>query len=167
MNAIEKPDIIIPRQFARLLDSDWREAAVHGGRGSLKSGTVARILLTRAATKRGRCGCFREFQNSIDDSVHALLKGIVEEYRLPSFKVTDKKIINTVTGYDFVFKGLHGVTVQSIKSIEGMTEAWGLVMAIIGPRHPSSPQRARRRRRRPGKPAHLPSARRAGRWPGT
>lgn len=119
-----KPDIIIPRQFARLLDTDWREAAIHGGRGSLKSGTVARILLMRASTKRGRCGCFREFQNSIDDSVHSLFRGIIEEHQLPNFKITDKKIINTVTGYDFVFKGLHGVTVQSIKSIEGMTEAW-------------------------------------------
>src|SRR5690606_1014637 len=32
-------------------------------------------------------------------------------------------IVNTATGYDFIFKGLRN-NIQSIKSIEGMTEAW-------------------------------------------
>lgn len=115
--------IQIPAEYARLLDTDWREAAVHGGRGSLKSHTVARVLLIRAMSKNGRAGCFREFQNSIADSSHSLLKNLIEEYELPDFKVTKDSIINTDTGYDFIFKGLRN-NVQSIKSIEGMTEAW-------------------------------------------
>lgn len=117
------PDILIPAEFARLFDTDWREAAIYGGRGGLKSHTVARVLLIRAMQKRGRAGCFREYQNSISDSSHALLKGLIEEYKLPDFKVTEKSIVNTKTGYDFIFRGLHN-NVQSVKSIEGMTEAW-------------------------------------------
>lgn len=116
-------DLLIPSEFARLLSPDWREAAIYGGRDSLKSGTVARVLLIRAMQKRGRCGCFREFQNSIADSSHSLLKGIIEQYELPYFKVTNDSILNTRTGYDFIFRGLHN-NIQSIKSIEGMTEAW-------------------------------------------
>lgn len=116
-------EIQIPSEFARLFDTDWREAAIYGGRGSLKSHTVARVLLIRAMQKPGRAGCFREFQNSIADSSHSLLKNLIEEYELPNFKVTNDSIVNTATGYDFIFKGLRN-NVQSIKSIEGMTEAW-------------------------------------------
>lgn len=116
-------EILIPSEFARLLDIDWREAGIHGGRNSLKSGTVARVLLIRAMSKRGRAGCFREFQNSIADSSHALLTNIIQDYKLPNFKITKDAIINARTGYDFIFRGLHN-NVQSIKSIEGMTEAW-------------------------------------------
>lgn len=116
-------ELQIPSEFARLLDSDWREAAIHGGRGSLKSHTVARVLLIRAMTKNGRAGCFREFQNSIADSSHALLKGLIEQYELPYFVITKDSIRNERTGYDFIFRGMHN-NIQSIKSIEGMTEAW-------------------------------------------
>jgi len=116
-------EILIPAEYARLFDTDWREAAIHGGRGSLKSHTVGRILLIRAMQKKGLCGCFREYQNSISDSSHALLKSLIEEYNLPYFKVTNDSIINTKTGYSFIFKGLRN-NIQSVKSIEGMTEAW-------------------------------------------
>lgn len=123
MTQHKRKEILIPSEFARLLDSDWREAAIYGGRGSMKSHSVARVLLIRAMMKNGLCGCFREFQNSIADSSHSLLKGLIEEYELPNFKITNDSIVNTKTGYSFIFKGLRN-NVQSIKSIEGMTEAW-------------------------------------------
>jgi len=118
-----KNDVLIPSEYARLFDTDWREAAIYGGRCSLKSGTVARILLIRASNKRGRCGCFREYQNSITDSSYSLLKDVIEDCHLPNFRITNDSIINTKTGYDFIFRGLHN-NIQSVKSIEGMTEAW-------------------------------------------
>ena len=123
MNDQKTPDILIPSEYARLFDTDWREAAIYGGRASLKSHTVARILLIRAMSKNGLAGCFREYQNSIADSSHALLKDLIELYNLPYFEVTKDSIRNTKTGYSFIFRGLHN-NVQSIKSIEGMTEAW-------------------------------------------
>lgn len=116
-------EILIPREFARLLDSDWREAAVWGGRYSLKSMTVANILLTRAINKKLRIGCFREYQNSIADSSHQLLKDIVDKKNLNMFKVTDNSIVNTINGSEFLFKGLHH-NIQSVKSIEGIDIAW-------------------------------------------
>ena len=58
----------IPSEFKRLFDDDWREAAIYGGRFSLKSHTVARYLLIQARLQKTRIGCFREYQNSISDS---------------------------------------------------------------------------------------------------
>lgn len=119
----KQKEIIIPIEFKRLFDKDWREAAVYGGRYSLKSHTVARILLIRARQSKIRVACFREFQNSIAESSHQLLKDLINKYELTDFKVTDKSIINTVNGSDFIFKGLHN-NEQSIKSTEGIDIAW-------------------------------------------
>ena len=116
-------EILIPTEYRRLFDTDWREAAVYGGRYSLKSHTVARVLLIRARQEKKRVACFREFQNSIAESSHQLLADLIDQYELKEFKVTDNAIINTLNGSDFLFKGLHH-NEQSIKSIEGIDLAW-------------------------------------------
>lgn len=113
----------IPKEFSRLFDKDWREAAVWGGRFSLKSHTVARILLVRARMSKIRVACFREFQNSIADSSHQLLADLIKQYELNEFQVIDNSILNKINGSDFIFKGLHR-NEQSIKSIEGIDIAW-------------------------------------------
>ncbi len=115
--------IEIPIEFKRLFDRDWREAAVYGGRFSLKSHTVARFLLIRARQEKTRVGCFREMQNSIAESSHQLLKDLIDKYKLKEFEVTENSIVNRINGSDFLFKGLHR-NEQSIKSIEGIDIAW-------------------------------------------
>lgn len=115
--------IEIPKEFKRLFDKDWREAAVYGGRYSLKSHTVARVLLIKGRQEKIRIGCFREFQNSISESSHQLLSDLITKYELNDYEVSDKAIVNKVTGTDFLFKGLWNNT-QSIKSIEGIDIAW-------------------------------------------
>ena len=115
--------ITIPNEFKRLFDHDWREAAVYGGRYSLKSHTVARTLLIRAREKKMRVGCFREFQNSISESSHQLLSDLIKQYKLYDFTVTDRAIVNRINGSDFLFKGLWN-NEQTIKSIEGIDIAW-------------------------------------------
>lgn len=115
--------IEIPSEFKRLFDKDWREAAVYGGRYSLKSHTVARYLLIRARQEKTRIGCFREFQNSIAESSHQLLADLINQYNLHDFEVTDKAIVNKINGSDFLFKGLHR-NEQNIKSTEGIDIAW-------------------------------------------
>lgn len=117
-------EILIPSEFARLLDRDWREAIVEGGRYSLKSHTVGRICLIRAMQAKTRILCGREFQNSINESVHQLLADLIEYYGLSMFEVTRDSIINRLNGSDFIFKGVRHNT-QSIKSIEGIDIFWG------------------------------------------
>lgn len=120
---MSQPIIEIPVEYKRLFDTDWREAAIYGGRFSLKSHTVARYLLIRARQALTRIGCFREFQNSISESSHQLLADLIRSYNLAEFKVTDKAIYNEITRSEFLFKGLHH-NEQSIKSIEGLDIAW-------------------------------------------
>jgi phage terminase large subunit len=86
-------EIQIPIEFKRLFDPDYREAAIYGGRGSLKSHTVARTLLIRARKDKLRVACFREYQNSISESSHQLLVDLISQYKLNDFQVTDKAII--------------------------------------------------------------------------
>lgn len=118
-----KKIIQIPVEYKRLFDKDWREAAVYGGRYSLKSHTVARTVLLRARMAKTRVACFREFQNSIAESSFQLLVDIINKYELHDFQATNNSIINTVNGSDFLFKGLWN-NEQSIKSIEGIDLAW-------------------------------------------
>src|SRR3990167_8833473 len=115
--------IEIPWEFKRLFDRDWREAAVYGGRFSLKSHTVARFLLIRARQEKTRVACFREFQNSISESSYQLLADLIKQYELTDFEVTNNSIVNTINGSDFLFRGLWN-NEQSIKSIEGIDIAW-------------------------------------------
>jgi len=122
---MEKKKIIIqiPNEFKRLFDSDWREAAIYGGRYSLKSHTVARCLLIKARMKKTRVACFREFQNSIAESSYQLLLDLIKKYDMRDFRATHNSIENTLNGSDFLFKGLWN-NEQSIKSIEGIDIAW-------------------------------------------
>lgn len=115
--------IEIPIEYKRLFDKDWREAAIYGGRYSLKSHTVARALLIKARQSKIRVACFREFQNSIADSSYQLLADLIKQYELNDFELTKNSIINKINGSDFIFKGLWN-NEQSIKSIEGIDIAW-------------------------------------------
>lgn len=120
---MENKTIEIPIEYKGLFDTTWREAAIYGGRFSLKSHTVARYLLIRARQGKTRIGCFREFQNSITESSHQLLADLIKLYDMRDFEVTNNAIINRLNGSDFIFKGLYQ-NEQSIKSIEGIDIAW-------------------------------------------
>lgn len=115
--------IEIPEEYKELFSDWWREAAIYGGRYSLKSHTVARYLLIRARQNKTRVACFREFQNSISESSYQLLCDLIKQYGLNDFDVTNNSIINKLNGSDFLFKGLWN-NEQSIKSIEGIDIAW-------------------------------------------
>lgn len=95
-----------------------------GGRGGAKSWAVADYLIARAMVGRERIGCFREFQNSIKDSVLQLLKDRIEALGVQRFFTsTQTSVYCLTTGSEFLFKGLrHNAT--EIKSTEGITIAW-------------------------------------------
>lgn len=113
----------IPVEYKPLFEPGWREAAIYGGRYSLKSHTVARYLLIRARMAKTRVACFREFQNSINESSYQLLADLIKHFKLTEFEITNNSIVNKLNGSDFLFKGLwHNE--QSIKSIEGIDIAW-------------------------------------------
>ena len=66
----------------------------------------------------------REVQNSIKDSVYKLLADRIEFYNLTDYKISETKIINTITGTSFIFKGLKEQNANNIKSLEGIDIVW-------------------------------------------
>ena len=77
-----------------------------------------------ACEKRHRILCTREFQNSINESVyHTLKEQIINIGFLESNFEVQKNTIVSLTGSEFIFKGLRH-NVDSIKSMEGITRVW-------------------------------------------
>jgi len=107
----------IPRKLLPLVKKKKRFKVIIGGRGSGKSHTVADICLMDAQTKGIKTGCFREFQNSISDSVYSLLSDEIERLDLKGFDIQNNVILNN--GQDsFTFKGM-ARNPESIKSMHG------------------------------------------------
>lgn len=96
---------------------------LYGGRGGSRSWSFARIGLYRAMQKPIRILCAREYQTSIKESVHHLLRKQIEMLGLEwQFKITDRSITG-VNGSEFIFKGLKNDP-RSIKSTEGINICW-------------------------------------------
>jgi len=121
----KKPDVglDVPGAF-RGLYRNHRYKVFYGGRGSSKSWTIARVLLSLAYTSKVRVLCVREFQTSIADSVHKLLSDQIEALGLGSFfAITKNSILCPLTGSEFLFKGLRR-NINEIKSTEGIDICW-------------------------------------------
>lgn len=113
-------------QFPEKLECLFRPSrykVMYGGRGGAKSWGVARALLILAAQKPLRILCAREFQNSITESVHALLSDQIKAMGLDGFFEIQNTTIIGKNGSAFYFAGLrHNIT--KIKSFEGVDIVW-------------------------------------------
>ena len=116
-------------KFADLLSKRARYKVYWGGRGSGKSWQIAEALIRRAMLGTERILCCREYQNSIADSSHKLLKDTIARLGVGAlFRVTATSIKCPTTGTEFIFKGLTGSNnksaAESVKSTEGITICW-------------------------------------------
>lgn len=101
----------------------YRYLAIHGGRGSGKSRSLATVLVVKAAQSPIRILCTREVQKSIKDSVKRLLDDEIDRLGWRSgFKSTDTEIRGQ-NGSLFIFAGL-AHNIDSIKSMEGIDICW-------------------------------------------
>ncbi|EPO3205342.1 phage terminase large subunit, partial [Shigella flexneri] len=65
-----------------------------------------------------------QIQNKIEESVYTLLKIQIDRFGLRHrFRILNNKIINRVTGSEFVFYGLWR-NIEEIKSLEGIDVLW-------------------------------------------
>jgi phage terminase large subunit len=94
-----------------------------GGRGGAKSWGVGRALLLQGAMSQLRIPCCREFQKSISDSVHELLKGQIAALKLDSFYTVRETYIEGKNGTLFTYHGLRH-NIANIKSLEGADRCW-------------------------------------------
>jgi len=116
-------EVDFPKAYKELFNESWRNIIYYGGRGGLKSHSVARALLLRGEKKKLRILCTRELQKSIKDSVHKLLSDLIDEYELDNYIVLKETIVNTDTGTEFIFRGVRN-NVTEIKSTEGVDICW-------------------------------------------
>jgi len=112
----------IPQKLARFEAVPKRYKIAIGGRGSGKSMSIADLCLMDAQVKGIKTACFREYQNSIDDSVHALLGAEIDRLDLQGFEVQSTLI--KCAGQDaFKFRGL-ARNPEGIKSMHGFQRFW-------------------------------------------
>ena len=111
------PEFQCPRKLLPLINKKKRFKIVVGGRGGAKSRTGGYINLKDAQVNGLKIGYFREFQNSIDDSVKSVLDKGIKDLKLDGFRSTNNEI-STSSGGIFKFKGL-ARNPSSIQSMEG------------------------------------------------
>lgn len=114
--------ILAPPAFDFLLGPE-RYKVAYGGRGSGKSWSVARVLVSMGAIAPLRILCAREYQSSITDSVHRLLADQIESLGLSSEYNVMEHAITSRCGSLFIFRGLH-LNPRGIKSLEGVDICW-------------------------------------------
>ncbi len=117
MSTIDFPDKL------DFLFNPHRYKVAHGGRGSAKSWSFARALLLLATWKTLRVLCAREYQNSIQESVHRLLSDQVYTLGLTGNFEILQNLIRGKNGSEFIFAGLKSDTAK-IKSTEGIDICW-------------------------------------------
>ncbi|MEM1048181.1 MAG: PBSX family phage terminase large subunit [Pseudomonadota bacterium] len=115
--------IKVPDAFRELFGPS-RYKAFYGGRGSGKSHSFAIAAEVRAAEKPLRILCAREVQRSIKDSVKQLLDDKIEALGLARFFQSTRDEIRGANGSKFLFAGLQDMSVDQIKSFEGIDIVW-------------------------------------------
>lgn len=108
-------------KLARAITTPKRIKIIVGGRGSAKSIGVGDIMLMFADHGERIC-CAREFQNSIDDSVHEGLKQEIDRLGVEGFNALATSI-RTSTGGEIFYKGL-ARNITSLKSLAGVRRLW-------------------------------------------
>jgi len=111
----------IAEGIAWLMSKPKRIKIAVGGRGSGKSTGIADAMLIYADQGQRICGT-REFQNSIDDSVHQLLHEEIDRIGINGFTVLSKEI-KTVNGGEIFYRGL-ARNITSLKSLQGVKKLW-------------------------------------------
>lgn len=119
------PSLVLDRGHP-LSDLYYKKApykVLWGGRGSAKSWGVAEALIRLTASLPLRVLCTREYQTSIKDSSHKLLKDTIERLGMQGWFTVTADSIKSRAGAEFIFKGLHG-NEEGIKSTEGIDITW-------------------------------------------
>lgn len=122
-------DTVLGMVFPRVivdggLFSKHRYKTLFGGRGSAKSWSIARATIMWGYANYERFLCTREYQNSIQESVHKLIVDQIDALCLsPWFTVTKTGIYCNRTGAEWIFAGLKNDP-RKVKSTEGVTKCW-------------------------------------------
>ena len=113
----KEPDIYIAEKAERIIKSKKRFIILYGGRGSTKSVLGVDIAIADAKDNSSRTYFLREFQSSIKNSVHSLVKSEVNRFGFPDFQTLDNSIKHKEESV-FEFAGI-ARNIDSVKSTHG------------------------------------------------
>ena len=108
-------------ELTRLIATPKRLKIAVGGRGGSKSVFFADCFLG-FCNEGERLLCAREYQNSINESVHSLLSARAAELGYETLSV-GKSQINSLAGGEIFYMGL-ARNIESVKSIHGVKRIW-------------------------------------------
>jgi phage terminase large subunit len=115
--------LTLNKKFFSFATQRARYKIAYGGRAGSKSHTIASMLLLKGMERKHQIVGLREYQRSIDESVHRLLSNkIRDDDQLRNFyKVMSDRIIG-INGTEFTYSGIKNA--KNFKSFEGATIAW-------------------------------------------
>lgn len=114
----------------RFLYEPHRYKVIYGGRGGLKSWSVAQALPILGMQRPLRVICGRETQSSIRESVHQLLEnrirslGLLDYYEVLQYTIRARHPNANNARTEFIFTGLRDEDVRNIKSLEAADVLW-------------------------------------------
>jgi len=111
------PHIYTAEKLEPAVKTNKRFVIIYGGRGSMKSVGAVDICTAGVMDYGDKVYGLREFQSSIDESVHALVKEEIDRLDLQDFEILDNSIRYKYGG-GFKYKGLSR-NPASIKSAAG------------------------------------------------
>lgn len=106
------------------IPSDYK--VMHGGRGGMRTWGFSRVAVMLAARKKRkalRIACAREYQASIDESVHESLVTQISALKLDRYFDIGKRAITSYDGSEFFFAGIKTEPAK-FKSTEGIDVLW-------------------------------------------
>ena len=103
---------------------DYRYIVYYGGRSGGKSWQIARVLAMLAARQPLRILCLREIQKSIGDSSKLMIEDSIKSLGLSQCFDMQRYATRCVNGSEFVYRGLGGVTTDTIRSFESADICW-------------------------------------------
>lgn len=126
MDHLTLPEILnIPSKLLPIITkfNDYRIFLIEGGRGGGKSHSIARFLLYLNDKYNLRTVCGRETQNSINESVHALLSDLIKKHQL-NFETQQTKIHHREKTSGFTFRGFREQGRFNTQGLEGIDVLW-------------------------------------------
>jgi len=115
---------IPPKLMPLITDIDsYNYFLIEGGRVSAKSQTAGRLISVLGEMEKLTIVCGREIQNDIKESVYALLKNLILEYKL-NYRIYAERLVHRVSGTEITFKGFREKGKVSIKGLEGVDVLW-------------------------------------------
>jgi len=123
-------ELEIPDKLRPVFTGKARYRGAHGGRGSAKTSTFARMAAVRAvmemlAGRSGQIVCGREFMNSLADSSFEEIKSAILSvpWLTPYFHISERAIRTIDGSVRFTFIGLR-YSLDSVKSKAKILLAW-------------------------------------------